>query len=710
MLPRLLLLLTALSLTPASARVAYLTVVEAQSVTVGAGSRDGVLPGQILSVQRDGKPVGTVTVEWVSLTAAKGTAKAEATPLRVGDTVVLPPASVATDEPTSTPPQTPPTATQPGSTQGTRPLAGYVASLDGPKVCVSVGADQGAQAGAVLEVFRKGQPLTQLTLESVQRKTAAGVLRDAQAAVRVGDAVRGVGQVVEVAAGEAVQRPLVLRADGGNTAGAPLSPPKTYSVPRSDQSYDLLGALAAAGLVTKYPARVFYDEGLFRHRSDDDLVLTRRQIAELVQEALGNAGAGDALKPGTALALKRLTGLYAEELTRLGVGVPAAVGALDTRLTGGTPWGVGGYLRLRDTGANLDVAGESHTPDGLGLDMRGNLWADFGDKYRFRATLLTGADGDGLHTRLDRAAVTADYGKRLNLEVGRDRLWYGPGRFGSMLITDYARPYDYLKTKLHRGLWTYEGLVTTGLRRPGTAFMAHKVEVAHSPTVRFGVAETLVASGGRLPLDYAAAALVPVLPFQVVDHIGKKGDNPAASVYVETDLAKGYQTYVEFLIDDFVTRSRETSRNRTGFLFGSYWHDSERPDRLNLRVEYSRLDPGVYGPTDPNEAYFDLGNSLGYPLSPFANPGTELEDYRLEAQYKPMEKLTLGFGYEWTNLGFEQPVRSKQTSLRLRAAYDLSHNLSASLRYRRTFIQNAGSVAGVQVTDNVAEAELLHAF
>ena len=108
--------------------------------------------------------------------------------------------------------------------------------------------------------------------------------------------------------------------------------------------------------------------------------------------------------------------------------------------------------------------------------------------------------------------------------------------------------------------------------------------------------------------------------------------------------------------------------NRTGLLFGSYWHDSDQPDRFNVRLEYARMDPGVYVPVDLNERYFELGVPLGHPLSASEAQGIEMEDYRLEAQYKPTPRLTLAFGYEWANIGYEQPVRSKQTTLRLRAA------------------------------------------
>ena len=127
-------------------------------------------------------------------------------------------------------------------------------------------------------------------------------------------------------------------------------------------------------------------------------------------------------------------------------------------------------------------------------------------------------------------------------------------------------------------------------------------------------------------------------------------------------------------------------------------------------MEYARLDPGTYAPVDVDEQYFEGGVPLGYPLSPFSVPGTEVEDFRLEAQYKPSRKLTLGFGYEWANLGFEQAVRMKQSTTRLRAAYDLSSELSASLRYRRAQVQNVGFALGAQATDSFAELELAHGF
>lgn len=697
----------------------YVAAVTAKCATVSLGSTDGVLVGTKLTVTRGGTTVGTLLIQSVRPHTATGRWQGDGL-LRVGDAVAIagrpPSGSPSTGRPTGGPAA--PVVRRGGAApanpvaEAVRPLVCYVAQVSGRSVYLSVGARDGVRIGDTFVIRRGGTSAGRVRVVEVGDRTARAERLGAVGPLQVGEELRAPpGRTVPARRNHVHRNPSPLVETTHPPPPRSLSGlPRTYTVPRNDRTYDLLGALAARGLIRKYPARVFFDDRVFRHRPDDDLVLTRRQIAELIGEALKNAGEVDRLDTATALVLKRLVEKYQDDLGRLGLNADHALGQLQLVQANRLPWAVDGYFRTRHTPAHPGAIGSPAIPDGMALDLRGNLWADWRNKVRFTGAVESAWESDGWHTQLSRAVLAADW-KWLTVELGKDRFWWGPGHYGSLILSDFGRPFEYLRTRMRAGDLSYEGFVTTGLHgRRDASFYGHKLELAYSPELRFGVAETMVASGSQPSLSYSLAALAPLLPFAVIDNLRTTSHNPVASVYAEASLAKGYQAYVEFLVDDFVVKARETSRNRTGVLFGSYWHDADEPDRLNLRLEYARLDHGVYVPTDASERYFDLGTPLGYPLSPSETQGIETEDYRLELQYKPVTRLTLGFGYEWTNFGREQPVRSKQTTLRLRAAYDLSDELSAAVRFRRAVIQNAGFVPGVQVTDRYAEAELFQAF
>ena len=81
----------------------------------------------------------------------------------------------------------------------------------------------------------------------------------------------------------------------------------------------------------------------------------------------------------------------------------------------------------------------------LGFSTHGAVWSHIGfylnPEYRYSDDQFAGNDQE--------VTLFEGYGKleffNIELEVGRDTLWWGTGRHGSMILTDNARPFDLVK-------------------------------------------------------------------------------------------------------------------------------------------------------------------------------------------------------------------------------------------------------------------------
>lgn len=150
------------------------------SVLVDLGTQHGVAPGQTVELRRDGKSIGYGSIDTafsdVSV-ATVGTIVTGASPLRVGDQVIVKGAGFQRPHP-SKPPAQPP-APEPLLPRGT------VAEVREHVVLLDIGRDQGVELGMEVVVLdAEGAERGRLQVELLNHKTAGGLLLS-------GDAARG---------------------------------------------------------------------------------------------------------------------------------------------------------------------------------------------------------------------------------------------------------------------------------------------------------------------------------------------------------------------------------------------------------------------------------------------------------------------------------------------------------------------------------------
>jgi hypothetical protein len=198
----------------------------------------------------------------------------------------------------------------------------------------------------------------------------------------------------------------------------------------------------------------------------------------------------------------------------------------------------------------------------------------------------------------------------------------GTGFNGSNGSGDYRSGYRYpgegppmpqLRLRFGSDHWEYVKIVAqrTGLwKDSAAALVAHRVQF-RAGNWRFGATEMQVI--GSRETDWLM--FLPALPLKVIEHEGGNRDNTALSADVEWILRGHGRVYGEFFLDDFSGLPLDYWGNKFAWTLGGVWHD---PFGLpsEVRAEYSRVDPWVYGHHLRGTQIQHYGALLGSSLPP----------------------------------------------------------------------------------------------
>ena len=638
-----------------------------------------------------------------------------------------------------------------------------VTGIEGSKVTLGAGLSSGIKTGVNLPVWQEGSVVAILRVLSSQANSSVAQLTWSDVAaggLNVGDIVRIENTVATVGgtAPNAATNSGVLVADvtnnGGNgeTSARPLTPvlyetgASNFSVPRADRTYEYLASLAASGLIKSQPADVFHDDGVRRHRTEEDTILTRAQIAAFVVEALSNVE--DEIGGRDSAALSFLANEYSKDLRALGV---TSERIAELTRGGGFKLGVSGVTRLTFGGGGADGDDIEYLPFSepkggtrtrSGYDVRTNLFGDISKNLKFFATIDGGTRPQSSKASLDgtddldtndsgfevrRALISYDAKsllRGLSFEVGRNENWWGVGRYGTTFLGD-NNPLNTVRTRFERGSYSLDTIYSPLGRGPSgeqRSLYARKLELKVGKQSRFGFYEALLVPTTNFDAVSFLATYVP-LPIRAVQKIRGKnveGDQSQSVValYGETAVARGTRLYGELLIDDIATTPDNPNRNRIGTLFGLQLFNPRDITKAGVNIEYTNLQARTYFPIryefdqtlDYN--YFQNGASLGYPVAPdpLRVDRGGAESLRFEFYWKPIKKLRLNAGLEFADRGSEEDVVARQQVARLRATYDLSSNFALSARIQNIKTRNPLNVEGVSSTQRFFQLQVSRSF
>ncbi len=769
---------------------AIITGVAGTSATLGVGAGDGAVVGAVyalplaggvkarfqITAVRANDSTATVSILEEGFTPTVGETTrflgVERVPVvvpPVAPPVALPPAPPTEIFPTPPNPNTMPSppVTDNGITVSPSPISAVlgstatVTSISGQSVSISAGSAQGVKAAQNVPILRSGEVIGLLRLQVVNENSASGVVlyRDETLApIAPGDAVGILGAAPSVGipatAGPVLaQNPTIASTPVAFETGA-----SNLAVPKANPSYELLAALASGGLIRSQPASVFQDDGARRHRTAEDILFSRAQIAGFIREAIANYNSENKGGGRDRAALAMLTKEFRRDLTALG-----ETEATLAPFTGGSAFGVSGFTRLTlaggDTSAsNRDPFSESYGArrSKSGYDSRTNIFGQISSKLSFYSSFDYGSSiRKGNSNVLDISAGTANNGngvrnlqvrkaflsydaesllRGLTINAGRREFWWGPGQFGTTTLSDAAGGLNSLSSVFERGSYRLEGLYSYLGHGPvggARSLYGQNLSVKVGNSARFGFTTTILNPKDNFDPKLFLGAFTPISLY-VLDRQGGKnrGDlnhntNAVVGAYAEAAVARGARVYGEIVLDDLAVNANNPIENRNGSLVGAHFFNPRNPAKAGVTAEYARLNSisnliFLGASRDADSFYQYRGAPLGYSVSP-ANP-TQFggsESLRFEANYMPISRLRLNAGLEFadvnaedqnppslTNRGF-----SRQQIYRFAAAYDLSRTFTLTARAQKIDTNQPNFIRGeANQNDNFFSLEIGRSF
>jgi hypothetical protein len=301
-----------------------------------------------------------------------------------------------------------------------------------------------------------------------------------------------------------------------------------------------------------------------------------------------------------------------------------------------------------------------------GFSLWGNFASKIGFYFNFRDTKEWGTrtypsrydislpgrgfvNGYGTHIWHDETVSYLVFGvPYVQIMIGKDSNYWGPGFNGALAVSDNATSYDQLKliSKIWRLRFTYFwGFLRTFpvIRDPAgstveKSIVAHKLEIDVAEWLDVGLYETVVFGSRRFELAY----LNPINFYRSAEHFLSDNDNATMGMDFELFLIPGVKLYGELFIDDLFTSKLGTGwwGNKVAYLAGGFWPNTFGISNLDARAEYAKIRPYVYSHINAINTYSHFSTALGHWIGPNS------DDLYLRLQYRLSRRASLAVDFE----------------------------------------------------------------
>lgn len=263
------------------------------------------------------------------------------------------------------------------------------------------------------------------------------------------------------------------------------------------------------------------------------------------------------------------------------------------------------------------------------------------------------ADEESSEVRLLRGNATLSLGA-LEIEAGRDSMWWGPGYHGGLLVTNNAKPFDIVKVTSARPFLLPGHLGKLGLLKPtlfltrleeerdfpGANLLGMRLDFKVTPRFQLGLGRVFMFGGeGRRSLT-TGEWLKVFFASDGAEHADSPiNGNQLASIdasYVYVNDSKwlpfsGIKLYTEWGAEDSSGETK-TPTGRAN-IYGAFIDEPFRAENIDLRVEWAntarseRYGPRWYKHGVYTTGYTYEGNVIGHHM------GGDSTDLFLRAQY-----------------------------------------------------------------------------
>ena len=252
-------------------------------------------------------------------------------------------------------------------------------------------------------------------------------------------------------------------------------------------------------------------------------------------------------------------------------------------------------------------------------------------------------------------------GEYFDLTLGRDFMNWGSGKTGKLLFSNSAQPLDRLEISLK-----YKGLrftsfaanldqwqLSDSLARKHQVGKANRYLSGHRLTLNFrnrfylGMTEALLYGGPNSTWELKYHN--PLLYYHG-ELLNGGGFNGNGFLYLDFDWYPGrnWELYGEILIDDFQVEKTvpgDLEPDEIGIIFGVQRTDFFGLPGSLLGLEYVRVANRTYNSSFEWEKFVYFNRPLGYYL------GNNFDRWNLVATYFPINKLQVGFGFDYIRQG-----------------------------------------------------------
>ncbi len=332
---------------------------------------------------------------------------------------------------------------------------------------------------------------------------------------------------------------------------------------------------------------------------------------------------------------------------------------------------VAGHLR-GDYDETRDAA-HFRLRDESSLTLRGSLqiWPSFAAYEEFGITRIRGqrifidaiALNSDIETTVMRAGLTARTGP-LSVAAGYDRFRWGPGRRGTLLLSDAAGPLTFLSLTGSFDGWLTATALSGVLSRADHRYLAaHRVEFTESDWLSIGFSEAVRYRSDGIDLLYATG----LIPYAIVERIhirdastdsirGLERANVMVSLDALVRVSSGLTLYGELLLDDLATENQDMP-DRLAYQLGLRSDRPHGPDHTaHLLAEYTRVRRFTYA-TEYAQDFIHRGRPLGFALGP------DVETVWLEVGLDLSRDWQARWSGEFTNQGEGYLGESWQTGM-----------------------------------------------
>ena len=245
---------------------------------------------------------------------------------------------------------------------------------------------------------------------------------------------------------------------------------------------------------------------------------------------------------------------------------------------------------------NDGIVYQKHHNFSAELQGEGRLWNHISLYYR---PILKAFDGEKVKLDLEKGYLKAE-AARIELEVGRDSLWWGPGYHGALLMTNNARPFDLIKLSNHQPFLLpllgpfkfnlfFSRLDYDEPSIPKPLLYGLRLNIKPHPIFEFGISHIVIFEGeGRKDLSFGD--YLKIL-YGNRNLTGKLESNQQVAIDLVLrwpnfdkilPLARSIKFYGEYAAEDtgFLP-------DRRAYILGLFLSDLFLTGRIDLRLEYA---------------------------------------------------------------------------------------------------------------------------